>query len=59
MSAVQAAGIFGQLPVRQSVVLAFAYGQTKGYRAAADKTPRRKRSGPKSRATASAERVSG
>lgn len=42
-----------------AILLAFTYGRAKGYRAAADKAPQRKRSGPKSRATAPAERVSG
>lgn len=42
-----------------AILLAFTYGRAKGYRAAADKTPQRKRSGPKSRATAPAEQVNG
>ncbi len=40
-------------------LLAFAYGQAKGYRAAADRAPQRKQRAPQSRATVPTERVNG
>ena len=43
-----------------AILLAFAYGRAKGYRAATDTEPRQsRRLSPRSRATAPAERVSG